>query len=477
VASFLYGMCFTTKVTRSSSTPDPVAIDGLPCWQDIGIVDLNAQGEGVGRHDGQVVFVPFTIPGEIVDVQLTSRRPTFARGEAQTLRLPAPTRAKARCEQFGKCGGCQYQHMAYPAQPDIAAASVLGNIRKMLRNWDLPEPELISCPEPYGYRTQTRLQFQRIEGAPRLPGYVDLDGAVLPVSTCPVLHPVLQQLLTALQQPLAQEAMQQQLLALDMRFVTMQSNRDGSECALLFHTFELLNVKKNWDRELWGECWLALQEQVPALVGLVIDNGQTDVGFGQNFTSEPGSLAPLIPLGAFKQNNAFIEDAVYELVLRWLDPQAGETGIDAYCGRGELTARLAAATPGGQIVGIESAPVWFDQGHHINQDDLPGTLAQRIRFVQHTVEQWLPGQPTPSWMVCNPPRKGMEPPVLDWLKASGPERWIYISCNPATFARDCTPLTDHYRVTQLACLDMFPQTSKMELVALFERCPAPQAAD
>gem|GEM_PF-6441320 len=452
-----------------STDPDSVAVD-LPLWQDIGIVDLNAQGEGVGRHDGQVVFIPFTIPGEITDAQITSRRPSFSRGEVATLRLPAPTRTIAQCQHFGICGGCQYQHIAYPAQPEIAAGSVMGNLRKLLKGWDLPDPELVASTTGYGYRTQTRLQFQRSgPETPRKLGYVDLAGEVMPVVACPILHPALQKVLHELAALLAGATVQEQLHKLDMRFLTMQCNHSGTECALLFHTFELLNIKKHWNREVWGELWDQLHTANPAVVGMVLDNGQTDVGFGQNYTGEPDSLAPLVPIGAFKQNNPLIEHSVYDLVMRWLQPGETESGIDAYCGRGELTARLAEAAPHATIVGIESAPVWFDDGKHINADNLPGNIGTRIRFVQHTVEQWMPGQPTPGWIICNPPRKGMETPVIDWLLAAGPSRWIYISCNPATFARDCAPLAGTYRITKLACLDMFPQTAKMELVALLER--------
>ncbi|MEO7993401.1 MAG: TRAM domain-containing protein [bacterium] len=92
------------------SVPSPQSTDTatLPLWEDVGIVDLNAQGEGVGRHDGQVVFVPYTIPGEIIDVQVIAKRPNFARGALERLRMTAPTRATPQCPHFAVCGGCQY---------------------------------------------------------------------------------------------------------------------------------------------------------------------------------------------------------------------------------------------------------------------------------------------------------------------------------------------------------------------------------
>lgn len=458
-------MCFTTAVAPETR-PDPV-LTVLPLWEDIGIVDLSAQGDGVGRHEGQVVFVPYVIPGEIVDVQVSSLKPSFARADLTRLRLPSPTRTQAACRHFTQCGGCQYQHIAYPAQPEIAAASVLGNLRKLLRGWELPEPELLISPSGYGNRTQARLQFLRTSGEARMPGYVGVGGAVVPVTECPVLHPVLQALLAALLPWLASDAMQAQLTALDMRFLTLQCNRDGTEAALLFHTFELLNLKKHWDEDSWGEGFEQLREQVPACVGLVLDNGQTDVGFGQNYTSEPGSLAPYVPLGAFKQNHAELEPAMRDLLLDWLHPRTGERGYDLYCGRGELTARLAEA--GSRVTGIESAPVWFEKRTHVNWPLIPEALKSRLSFVQHTVEQWLPGQPEVDWVLANPPRKGLEPPVMDWLHDHGPARWAYLSCNPATFARDCQPLRELYRLTHLTFLDFFPQTAKMELVALLER--------
>ncbi|HYE79009.1 MAG TPA: TRAM domain-containing protein [bacterium] len=445
---------------------DPAA---LPTWEDIGIVDLNAQGEGVGRHEGQVIFIPFTIPGEITDIQVTLKRPSFAKGAMTNLRLPSPTRVEPACRHFGLCGGCQYQHMAYPSQADIAATSVVGNMRKLMKGWELPEPEILPSPNGYGYRTQARLQFRKTPDGRLELGYTALDGQVFQVHECPILHPALQELLAAVLRWLPEEGTQAQLRALDMRFLTLQCNADGSQRGLLFHTFELLNLKKSMDLDAWGGWWLRFGEEVPGLVGMVVDNGQVDQGFGQNFTEEPGALAPVVPLGAFKQNNPWIEEALYQKTLEWLAPRPGETGFDGYCGRGELTCRLVQRLAGaGHVTGVEADPVWFDKGLHVNLEFIDPILVPRIRFIQHTVEQWLAAEtPRFDWAIFNPPRKGMEAGALSWIADHHRGRWVYISCNPATFARDCQGLADRYTLDRLAIADMFPQTAKMELLALF----------
>ena len=456
---------------RPGPTPGPQSLEtaALPIWEGVGIVDLNAQGEGVGRHEGQVVFVPFTIPGEIADIRVLNQRQSFARGELQNLRGESTVRAVARCQHFGVCGVCQYQHIRYPAQAEIAADSVMGNLRKLMKNWHLPEPTVLTAGDGYGYRTQARLQFTKSSEGRYSLGYTANDGAAMPVAECPILAPVLQSLLGEVLAWLATDDAHAQLARLDMRFLTLQSNHDSTQAGLKFHTFELLNLGKHYDEEYWGDLWLAWQTAVPALTGLVIDNGRSDRGFGANYTEETGQLAPAIPIGAFKQNHPVIERRLYESILGWLEPGARESGLDAYCGRGELTARLALQAREGRVTGVESDPAWFDEsGTHINHEFLPEALRPRISFVRHTVDQWLTETtPTVDWAVFNPPRKGMEPPVLDWLRESHRGRWLYLSCNPATFARDCQALGDAFQLQSLAIADMFPQTAKMELLASF----------
>lgn len=377
---------------------------------ELEIETLAAGGDGLGRGpDGRVVFVPFTAPGDRVRVEIVERRNRFARGVAQELTRAAPGRTDPLCPVFGQCGGCAWQHLAYPVQLEAKRTILHDALERIAR---LPVPAafpLHPSPEPYGYRSRARVLASR--------GRVGFrrrrSSSVCATRRCPILVPELDRALAALADDPPRPSGEWEL-----------SVGIGGRTALAPFPVR--------DSSAWVEVEAA----------------------GERLRVSSGS---------FVQANALLREALLAAVVR-----AAGTGkglLELFAGAGFFT--LALARGFRHVVAVESNPIAVADLEEnltaIGMDhvDIAAEPAERV------LEDWRVAMRVPDVVVLDPPRVGLEPEARDALATLGAPRIVYVSCDPATLARDLGVLGDRgYELEGLEGFDLFPQTPHVEAVAV-----------
>jgi 23S rRNA (uracil1939-C5)-methyltransferase len=406
--------------------------------EPVRIERIASGGDGVGRlPDGRTVFVPRSAPGDVVtlrDVQLHKR---FARARVADIVEHAGERVVPPCPHYVRdsCGGCQLQHLAVPAQ-EAAKRAIVGDALRRLGKFDIADPELEPAPAAWHYRS--RITLHRAERADRI-GFHRLGapGSIFELDTCLIAD----ERLVALWRVVRRH---RGLLPAVFDGLTLRIERGGGEHVLL--------------RAKGDDAWTKGRELAqrlaaggrPATVWWQPERGAARV---------VGGGTDLFPAAAFEQVNPAMGDLLRAHALEQLGEVAGRHAWDLYAGIGEATAALAAR--GATVESVE----WDKHAVQVavaRGPEGPRRLAARV---EDAMDRLRP----PDVVLTNPPRAGMELRVVDAIAAHGPSRLVYISCDPATLARDLTRLGERYRLVHARAFDLFPQTAHVETVAVMER--------
>ncbi|HEY3518975.1 MAG TPA: 23S rRNA (uracil(1939)-C(5))-methyltransferase RlmD [Gammaproteobacteria bacterium] len=421
------------------------------------IVDLTHDGVGVADLDGRKIFVADALPGERVEIVLRKRRRKMQEADLKRVLEPSPSRVTPECEYFGRCGGCALQHLAHTAQvpfkQQVVASALkrIGNVEP--REW---LPAVVS--RPWHYRRRARLGVKYVAGKGRvLVGFRERAGPyITDMRHCPVLMPPL----------------------------------DG----LLGELAEL--IEKSSLRERLPQIEAAVADDAVALVLRVLEeptaaDTQAFRAFGAEHGIDlywqrggPGTIAPLdrarpltyeLPeLGLkfeflptdFVQVNAAINAELVSTAVRLAAPEATDRVLDLYCGLGNFSLPLAQRA--GALLGVEGDAGLVARATR----NAAANGVGNARFV--AADLMASGWPfyRERWnvVVLDPPRTGAEAPVAE-LDSSGVRRLVYVSCHPATLARDARVLVEKHGFTlrQARVFDMFPHTHHIESLALFTR--------
>ncbi|MDH7490058.1 MAG: 23S rRNA (uracil(1939)-C(5))-methyltransferase RlmD [Anaerolineae bacterium] len=392
-------------------------------------------GAGIARDDGKVVFVPYTVPGDVVRARLIEDKPRFARAVLEEVIEPSPHRVEPLCPYFGDCGGCQWQHIAYPMQTQYKSRIMGEQLEHVGKLTGVDVCETVGMADPWGYRNSARLTvgsdgtlgFQRAE-----------SHEVVAVEDCLILHPSLRELLRTLDVEFPE------LMALTLR----AGVRTGERMVVL---------------ETAGDEPPEIEVDIPVSCALALEDGSVATLIGETAIHEvvAGRRYRISPTSFFQVNTVGAERLV-EVVARALDPQGWERLLDLYCGVGLFGLSLAGRV--GEVVGVESAPSAV-------ADALANAEGMdNVTLVEGLVEEALPQlEGGFDLAVVDPPRGGMDPAALGALVEKRPRRIAYVSCEPTTLARDCAALVGAgYRLRWVQPVDMFPQTYHIESVALLE---------
>lgn len=392
-------------------------------------------GEAMGRHNGKVIFVPYAIPREEALVEIIEDKGSYARAQLVKILSPSPYRVEPPCPHFGpgKCGGCQWQHVAYQAQLEFKAAVVRDQLARLGRLPDVSVKPTIPSPSPWHYRNH--VQFAASDDG-RL-GFIATDGRrVEPIQVCYLLHPLLDELFTALDVELPG------LVRLSLRAGTGTGDQ-----MIIFETQD--DEPPALESDLPVSCVLLLSNGTP--INLIGNNYITELVAGRRFR---------ISATSFFQVNTAVAEELIRLVGHYLAPAGNEVLLDAYCGVG--TFALSLADKVGHVIGIEEAAGAVADAR-LNASDLTN-----VEFIEGKVETVLPQLDTRiDLAVLDPPRQGCKPEALTALIKLAPHRIVYVSCDPATLARDARTLAEGgYQLVEVQPVDMFPQTYHIESVAL-----------
>jgi 23S rRNA (uracil1939-C5)-methyltransferase len=421
-----------------------------------GLARLPAESPGnKDRSRGKAVFMPFVLVGENVEAALTEEKPGFARAHAEAIVEPSPHRVPPPCPHFARCGGCHYQHATYEHQLEIKKEILRENLRRIAKLELQCEIQLHPSP-PWNYRNRSRLQ---VRTQPEFAaGYFKLSShELLPVEECPISSPLINRGIAALWR-----AGRAGKVVEGVREVEFFANADsnGNETKLLLDLLCAPEARRAAVRA-WAE---ELYSATPEIAGVAafrepqkgVQEPLVAVGASE-LTYQTKTAAYRVSAGAFFQTNRFLTDELVSIVTAG---RSGELALDLYAGVGLFSTALACNFR--HIVSVESSQT--------AAADLQYNLPVNGKAVQATAEQYLTKVPHPSLVVpdlvvMDPPRSGLGDPVVRALASASAPRLTYVSCDPATLARDLVPLqAAGYHVDEVHLVDLFPQTYHVETV-------------
>ncbi len=359
------------------------------------IHDIAFGGEGVGRVDDFVVFVPFVLVGEIVEVEITEVKKNFARAKLLRVEKSSSERVEPECRYFGACGGCQYQHVEYAVQLRLKHKQISDLFERVGKISSEKIAPVVPCPSPYGYRNRIMIRSQWNKPEQKLNiGFIRGDcGLVEDIEECKISEP-----------------------ALNEQIKHVRANpppKGGIKIVLRVQP-------EDWD----------------------------------------------VPPDSFFQNNFFLLPKLVETVRAFLKSSGAKHLVDLYCGVGFFGIELADAVE--SFVGVE----YDRRAIQAAQKNAALRKISNGEFIPAKVEEVLPEllkklSPEKSAVILDPPRKGCWPETLALLREMRPAQVIYVSCHPATMARDLNILCADgvFELARVQPLDMFPQTQHVECVA------------
>ncbi|EQB8219578.1 23S rRNA (uracil(1939)-C(5))-methyltransferase [Klebsiella aerogenes] len=409
--------------------------------------DLDPFGQGVARHQGKALFVPGLLPQEQAEVVLVEDKKQYARAQVKRRLNDSPQRVAPRCAHFGVCGGCQQQHASIELQQQSKRAALS---RLMKRDVD----DIIAA-EPWGYRRRARLSLNYQPKTQQLQmGFRKANSSeIIDVVQCPVLVPQLEALLPAVRECLTSLQSQRHLGHVEL------VQADNGPLMVLRHTAALTAADKEklerFSQTHGLSLYLAPQSEI-------LEHIRGDEPW---YTSD--GLRLVFSPRDFIQVNDGVNQKMVSTALAWLDIQPQDRVLDLFCGMGNFTLPLAKAAA--SVVGVEGVPALVAKG----RENAALNGLQNVTFFHENLEEDVTRQ---AWakhgfdkILLDPARAGA-PGVMAHIIKLAPRRVVYVSCNPATLARDSEALLQAgYRIHRLAMLDMFPHTGHLESIVLFER--------
>jgi len=439
------------------------------------IKSYSHQGEGIGRVNNFTVFVPGTILDEKVKVKITEVKKNFARGQVEKVILASPHRIKPLCLVYHLCGGCQLQHIAYEKQLEMKK-EIVENALDRIGNQNIKVLPTIGMEDPWRYRNKGYFQLNQEKGMVRLGFYKAGSYDFVPASGCVLFSLQMNRLVSHLEDQLSL----QKIVVYDnktgegnLRNILIRESKSTAEIMLVFITKE--------DSLVFGQNILNdLVRTFPQVVSIYQNMNRSPKAIltGKDFRLLKGKPDLEEAIGTFRfkisprsffQVNAAQAERLNEKVLEYANLKGEETVIDSYCGTATISIYVAKQAKKVYGIEVEKSAV---RDAKINCE-LNGI--SNLKLFTGKAEEWLykwrkSGEEV-HLIIVDPPRRGCSVKVLKGILKIEPKKIIYISCHPATLARDLKYLTKdgNYKLKKVLPIDMFPQTSHIECIASLER--------
>ncbi len=433
------------------------------------IESLTNEGQGVARVEGFAVFVVGALAGEEVKAHVIKVQPTYAIAKAVEIIKPSPDRVRPACPVFSQCGGCTLWHLSYPAQLKQKQQFVLDALTRLGGFSSVPMQPIVGMEDPTRYRNKGSFPFSVLGNAAVFGFYAERSHRLVPFSDCLIQD---ERIVDAARRvaawantcgvPVYDETTGEGQL----RHVVARTTAEGE---LMVTVVTKGQLKKKDDLLSFLEnCDSVWHNENPKL---------TNVVFGEKFTLLAGRPALTETIGgkrfsvspqSFLQVNRVQTQVLYETAREFLAAKDNETVVDGYCGVGTISLFIAEDCK--RVIGIEQvAPAIEDAKANSTANDV-----KNAEFICGNVEDVLPRlfsrEGGVDAIVLDPPRKGCEEAALEAIAKSTAKRVVYVSCNPATLARDCKYLAAHgFTLSAVRPVDMFPQTCHVESVVLLTR--------
>jgi 23S rRNA (uracil1939-C5)-methyltransferase len=425
---------------------------------DVRIDDLDHEGRGVGRVDGKVVFVDGALPGERVRARCTSTAKRFDEAVVEALIEPSPERVQLFCPVYGRCGGCTLQHLAPAAQQRQRDRRVY---EQLIRAAGAP-PERWLKPltgPATGYRTRARMTVRYLRQQGVLLGFRERGGRhVVDTDACAILDVRLERLIPGLKAVIATLDRPERVTALEL------AAGDGDTVV----AFQFSGAAGAADRARLARFQHETDVAIEIAEGAAAQPVDADRAVDCRYELPEEGLVLRFAAGDFIQANAAVNRLLVARAMELLAPASGETVLDLYCGIGNFS--LPAAKRGAVVTGIEGEAALVERAMaNARANGLEGQVEfRRADLSTAPLTTWLQ-RLEPAAVLLDPPRAGA-PEAVAALAAHRPPRIVYISCDPATLARDVGRLTGEggYRLRAGGIADMFPHTGHVEAIAVLE---------
>jgi 23S rRNA (uracil1939-C5)-methyltransferase len=441
---------------------------------ELEIIDLNTDGDGVGRHEGRVVFVPNTVTGDRLTAKIVQSKAKFARGKLEKLLNSSPHRIRPGCIVADKCGGCQWQHIEIDYQREAKQQQVIQAFQRIGGFADVEIQPILHAAHALNYRNKSTYPLGRSSTGQVQAGYYRQGShKLINLNQCPVQDERLHPLLREVKQDIQERGWS----------IYNETNHQGKLRHLSLrigqNTGEMLLTLISTDRNLAGieeqaQLWL---DKYPGLVGVCLNLNRdrtnailgktTQTILGKPYLREIFAGVELhIAADTFFQVNTSGAELLLQTIIQQLKLTGSENIIDAYCGIGTFSLPLAQRVQ--QVVGIELNHNSVRQAQSnaaLNQINNAIFWTGKVKDCLQQIEF------QPDILLLDPPRKGCDPQVLETILKLKPERIVYVSCKPATLARDVQLLcaSGAYQLSQIQPADFFPQTTHVECCAILNK--------
>lgn len=412
---------------------------------------LGIHGEGIGSLSGFTLFVDGALPGETVKAAVYDVRKNFARARVLEILKTSPHRVKAPCPVFGRCGGCQIMHLDYGQQLETKRARVADALQRIGKI----DTEVLPCvpsPMPFSYRNKIQLPYKDSH----LGLYAFNSHDLVEIERCYIHCPLGEQAFQHVKAILAKSPPE------NLRHVVIKT---------AVHTNQVLVILVTNGEPNIAPLAQEIKASMPEIKGVVqnINNAPGNVILGKinrTLAGEPciydticGLTFKVSPASFFQVNPAQAEN-LYRKAIELCDLKGTETVLDAYCGVGTLSLLLAQKAQ--KVIGVESVSDAIKDA----EDNARQNKIANAEFTCALAEEFISTLSHIDAAVINPPRKGCDPLFLNELIKLNPSRLVYVSCDPATLARDLSLLKTNYSIAAVQPFDMFPQTVHVETVVL-----------
>ena len=464
----------------------------LPLLENITIAACAAEGKALARVDDKVVFVPFVVPGDVVDLQVKKKKKSYMEAVAVKLHAASPLRTQPMCSHYGVCGGCKWQCLRYEEQLKAKQQQVYDCLHR-IGKVELPDFEpILGSAKIYGYRNKLEFGFSNKrwlteEEVRQDVKYEVMDAVgfhitgafdkILDIEECMLMDPIN----NLIRNDIRQYALSHGLEFYDLRqnsgllrSLMIRTSNTGELMFLVQFRIDTPEQQKQAD-----DLMLHLSESFPQITSLLyVDNHKANDTFGDQeihvvkgkdyIYEQMGDLLFKVGPKSFYQTNTEQAYELYKVVRTFAGLTGSELVYDLYTGTGTIANFVARQAQ--KVIGIEYVPEAIEDAKvnsEINKID--NTLFYAGDMKDLLNREFIEAHGRPDVIITDPPRAGMHQDVIDAILFAAPQKIVYVSCNPATQARDLQLLDAAYKVEKVQPVDMFPHTQHVENVVLLVR--------
>ena len=440
----------------------------------VNISSLGSSGEGVGRVSDFTVFVNGALPGEEVKAKITEVKKTYAIGKLMEVVKASPERIKPACPIYAECGGCQLQHISYEGQMQVKRQQVKDAMERIGHQKDLTVLPVLGAENPWHYRNKVAFPVGKEKDKTIIGCFAQGTHKIIDASNCLIQDELNNDAINAVKEiidKLGIPAYNEDTHTGVMRHVVARTGMKGQLMVVLVTATQELKRKKEIIKMLRSRLpqMVSLQQNIQTYRNNVILGRETKLLWGRpTIKAKLGKFAFNVSARSFFQVNTRQAEVLYDTALEYAQLTGKETVIDAYCGTGTISLYLAQKAR--KVYGVEIvSPAIKDAEKNARENNVRNAefiVGDCTKVMPRLYKQGV----RPDVVVVDPPRAGCTEAVLQTFASMQPKRIVYVSCNPATLARDIEIMAKlGYKAKKVQPVDMFSHSSHVESVALINR--------